>query len=96
MGRNHLAGSHGDAANAVLAAARMAGSLVVRNPGRAHPRGRSQNAPDRGVTAFFSVDFPASRARDGKARNWTGFAHPRTRASRKEGAIAGRRSLRSE
>ena len=64
MGRNYLAGTHGDAANAVPRRrrlqlpplARLAGSFVVRNPGRAHRRGRSQNAPHRSVTAFFTVD----------------------------------------
>jgi IS5 family transposase len=64
MGRNYLAGTHGDAANAILAAAgyklqtpaRMAGSLVVDHPGRPHRPGRSENADHRRVTALFTLD----------------------------------------
>ena len=65
MGRNYLAGTQGDAANAVLAAAGynfrrllewLASSLAVHNPGHAHHPGRSEIAFHRRVTAFFTVD----------------------------------------
>ena len=66
MGRNYLAGTQGDAANAVLATAqlqlspaRMASSLAVHNPGHAHRPGRSEIALHRRVTAFFTVDWIA-------------------------------------
>ena len=64
MGRNYLAGTHGDAANAVLAAAgynfrrllECAGSLVVRNPGRPQLRRHSRQLAQTRLIAFFTAD----------------------------------------
>ena len=71
MGRNYLAGTQGDAANAVLAAAgynfrrllEWLSSLAVHNPGHAHRPGRSEIAFHRRVTAFFTVDLFGNSAR---------------------------------
>jgi transposase, IS5 family len=64
MGRNYLAGTHGDAANAVLAAAGynfrrllewlallLSAILAALTAAADH-----KNASHRGVTAFFTVD----------------------------------------
>jgi hypothetical protein len=64
MGRNYLAGTHGDAANAVLAAAgynfrrllEMAGPFVVLDPRCVHRRGQSGETAQIAMTTFFTGD----------------------------------------
>ena len=65
MGRNYLAGAHGDAANAVPCCrrrlqlqtpARMAGPFVVLDPRRVHRRGQSGDTAQIAMTAFFTGD----------------------------------------
>jgi hypothetical protein len=63
MGRNYLAGTHGDAANAILAAAgynfrRLLEwlALLLSIPGRPHRRGQSAESAQIRLTAFFTGD----------------------------------------